>query len=304
MRGNWQDFNWHDASRGPSAIAELLVYGTRCIYNYKSQRQAGKRMRPSWCARTHTRTDNLKTQCLLAHLLDGRRHKTVGTSEIKCFAWTIWALDTCIGYKIKIQRAANICPQPVILQIAISWKLPIFDVNVHVWLTKYEYVVANFWFTELAVDHQLSAFHNILTWISFWNRAVWCAMWRWHSTQRRRRCQLRSCSEPRSPRRMFQRLEVALVEAGLQRPDRLQVRLRLGRRRRANSISRFPSAVLQATHDFTWLKSTLPATSCSALRYISCGVSRSRHSASSRWQLASAITTRWDEPSQTVRKYM
>ena len=22
---NWQDFNWHDASRGPSAIAELLV---------------------------------------------------------------------------------------------------------------------------------------------------------------------------------------------------------------------------------------------------------------------------------------
>jgi len=95
-------------------------------------------------------------------------------------------------------------------------------------------------------------------------------MWRWHSTQRRRRCQLRSSSEPRSPRRMFQRLEVALVEAGLQRHDRLQVRLRLGRRRLANSISRFPSAVLQATHDFTWLKSTLPATSCSALRYISC----------------------------------
>ena len=25
MRGNWQDFNLHDASRGPSAIAELLV---------------------------------------------------------------------------------------------------------------------------------------------------------------------------------------------------------------------------------------------------------------------------------------
>jgi len=26
LRGNWQDFIWHDASRGPSAIAELLVY--------------------------------------------------------------------------------------------------------------------------------------------------------------------------------------------------------------------------------------------------------------------------------------
>jgi len=26
LRGNWQNFNWHDASRGPSAIAELLVY--------------------------------------------------------------------------------------------------------------------------------------------------------------------------------------------------------------------------------------------------------------------------------------
>ena len=25
LRGNWQDFNWHDASRGLSAIAELLV---------------------------------------------------------------------------------------------------------------------------------------------------------------------------------------------------------------------------------------------------------------------------------------
>ena len=25
LRGNWQDFNWQDASRGPSAIAELLV---------------------------------------------------------------------------------------------------------------------------------------------------------------------------------------------------------------------------------------------------------------------------------------
>ena len=25
LRGNWQDFNWHDASRGPSPIAELLV---------------------------------------------------------------------------------------------------------------------------------------------------------------------------------------------------------------------------------------------------------------------------------------
>ena len=26
LRGNWQDFNWHDASRGPSAMAELLVF--------------------------------------------------------------------------------------------------------------------------------------------------------------------------------------------------------------------------------------------------------------------------------------
>ena len=26
LRGNWQDFNWHDASRGPVATAELLVH--------------------------------------------------------------------------------------------------------------------------------------------------------------------------------------------------------------------------------------------------------------------------------------
>ena len=25
LPGNWQDFNWHDASRGPSSIAELVV---------------------------------------------------------------------------------------------------------------------------------------------------------------------------------------------------------------------------------------------------------------------------------------
>ena len=31
LRGNWQDFNWHDASRGPSAIAELLIGSVRQI---------------------------------------------------------------------------------------------------------------------------------------------------------------------------------------------------------------------------------------------------------------------------------
>jgi len=31
LRGNWQDFNWHDASRGPSAIAELLVIIKECV---------------------------------------------------------------------------------------------------------------------------------------------------------------------------------------------------------------------------------------------------------------------------------
>jgi len=34
LRGNWQDFNWHDASRGPSAASELLVYSTfrLCVF--------------------------------------------------------------------------------------------------------------------------------------------------------------------------------------------------------------------------------------------------------------------------------
>ena len=31
MRDSWQDFNWHDASRGPSAIAELLVSVWHCV---------------------------------------------------------------------------------------------------------------------------------------------------------------------------------------------------------------------------------------------------------------------------------
>ena len=39
LRGNWQDFNWHDASRGPSAIAELLVmaYMSRPPWFWKFQ---------------------------------------------------------------------------------------------------------------------------------------------------------------------------------------------------------------------------------------------------------------------------
>ena len=39
LRGNWQDFNWHDALRGPSAIAELFVavwrpIVTLCDFDY------------------------------------------------------------------------------------------------------------------------------------------------------------------------------------------------------------------------------------------------------------------------------
>ena len=35
LRGSWQDFNWHDASRGPSAIAELLVVTvTECVIHF------------------------------------------------------------------------------------------------------------------------------------------------------------------------------------------------------------------------------------------------------------------------------
>ena len=32
VRGSWQDFNWNDASRGPSAIAELLVADWWCPF--------------------------------------------------------------------------------------------------------------------------------------------------------------------------------------------------------------------------------------------------------------------------------
>jgi len=34
LRGNWQDFNWHDASRGPSVIAELLVFCTVVMWSF------------------------------------------------------------------------------------------------------------------------------------------------------------------------------------------------------------------------------------------------------------------------------
>ena len=39
LRGNWQDFNWHDASRGPSAIAELLVLELAVVpwYTYRAR---------------------------------------------------------------------------------------------------------------------------------------------------------------------------------------------------------------------------------------------------------------------------
>ena len=47
LRGNWQYFNWHDASRGPSAIAELLV-GTDCIVCRTGSMQLSG-VRPSVC---------------------------------------------------------------------------------------------------------------------------------------------------------------------------------------------------------------------------------------------------------------
>jgi len=36
LHGNWQDFNWYNASRGPSAIAELLVYTVVAFSLYTS----------------------------------------------------------------------------------------------------------------------------------------------------------------------------------------------------------------------------------------------------------------------------
>ena len=36
LHGNWQDFNWYDASHGPSAIAELLVYTVVAFSLYTS----------------------------------------------------------------------------------------------------------------------------------------------------------------------------------------------------------------------------------------------------------------------------
>ena len=35
LHGNWQDFNWHDASRGPSAIAELLVLSIWSVASWR-----------------------------------------------------------------------------------------------------------------------------------------------------------------------------------------------------------------------------------------------------------------------------
>jgi len=41
LRGNWQDFNLHDASRSPSAIAELLVYWQDALPNQQRQSTEG-----------------------------------------------------------------------------------------------------------------------------------------------------------------------------------------------------------------------------------------------------------------------
>jgi len=70
----------------------------------------------------------------------------------------------------------------------------------------------------------------------------------------------------------FHARKSAVQDAGPQSRDRLRSGStavkdrRLGSRRRANSISRSPLPVPKATHDSTWPKSTLPATSSSALR--------------------------------------
>jgi len=58
LRGNWQDFNWHDASRGPSAIAELLVIETCYCFIHMCCQRAQHIVRGSpvsgrttWCCR-------------------------------------------------------------------------------------------------------------------------------------------------------------------------------------------------------------------------------------------------------------
>ena len=38
LRGNWQDFNWHDASRGPSAIAELFLIKPNIVTKFIAYR--------------------------------------------------------------------------------------------------------------------------------------------------------------------------------------------------------------------------------------------------------------------------
>ena len=58
LRGNWQDFNWHDASRRPSAIAELLVlfYMAIVSWPYIPWRHSTPRIRGRW--RWSLRTDD------------------------------------------------------------------------------------------------------------------------------------------------------------------------------------------------------------------------------------------------------
>jgi len=67
LRGSWQDFSWHDASRGPSAIAELLVSMgvlnkclllTQILVNTAESVLIGKcDSKYTQCARSHCLTD-------------------------------------------------------------------------------------------------------------------------------------------------------------------------------------------------------------------------------------------------------
>jgi len=48
LRGSWQDFNWHHASRGPSTIAELLV---KILMGTGRWMDSTCLMSPTWCWR-------------------------------------------------------------------------------------------------------------------------------------------------------------------------------------------------------------------------------------------------------------
>ena len=102
LRGNWQDFNWHDASRGPSAIAELLVF---------------RRLRSPLVKifQKQTPKQNLLVVVVLVDVVDGsvtQQYRSHNINRLTVWWWFGWSTSSRVGTEVGYHLTIHALTQP------------------------------------------------------------------------------------------------------------------------------------------------------------------------------------------------